>query len=267
MAEPSHDTIITLGNDIIEASVDAQGAYVNSFRFRDGPDLLLPRATYETSAGPKLRGTHICLPNFGPAPDDSGLRQHGFARESLWRAATATNNYVILNLDISPEGQAGIPEAYAGLQSSLRYDFHCNRPGKAWFSVLLALKNSGSAPMHIAPGFHPYFALPDGTESIKVLPEGGEGFSARLDELAGSRYDMLEKTGEQVSVKLGSVAIRIRSSAVMAGLTTWTDAPASYVCVEPTQCNNDFVRPEPSTGTILVPGNTTYYQSTFTWEL
>jgi len=76
--------LIRIDTDLCQAVVAPQGAQLLSFTKADGTPLLWLSPQCQFEPGKALRGgVPICLPWFGPHPDEN-KPQHGFARTSDW---------------------------------------------------------------------------------------------------------------------------------------------------------------------------------------
>src|SRR5437764_1001842 len=99
---------VTLRLGDLEAEIFLKGAWLSRFE-QSGMPLLFPRQSYELPDGTtKVRGgCHICLPNFGPG-GESGLPQHGFARDEEWQCHTQSASEVVLGLTVRSGQYVGL---------------------------------------------------------------------------------------------------------------------------------------------------------------
>ena len=246
--------LITLTNGEITAAVNRQGAFVEFMRKIEGPNLLVPRASFQTASGPKERATHLCLPQYGPAPAGSGLDQHGFGRKMPWNLVDTDGSSLILRLRIPNNGQRDVPVTYNGL----RANFICNLLEGAGIKLELDLKNFGKKPINVAPGFHPYFPVPPDTEYLSITQSCGlkeRTERTPLKALDPSQTSRVMTLGRTIMANLGTTKICIQSNDELAYLTTWTDAPRSYVCVEPSAAEQT-----------LEPGEFARYSTSIKWK-
>lgn len=210
-------------------SVDPRGAYLLHLTASDGTNIVLPRE--EVTSGKYRGGCHICLPNFGPG-GDTGLHQHGFARDAAWHVEDQTDTMTALTLD---GATCGSPK-YQHMVARLDYEEHDDA-----LTASLIVRNNGTEAFAIAPGFHPYFAL-SGDATLD-----GEAIDPR--EYTEARF----VDGDTHTLQTGSKTITIQSE----GLSTYAiwsgnDASTPYVCVEPTHSGNSFS--EPGDAMLYLPG-------------
>lgn len=195
--------------------VSAQGAIVSVYSV-GGKDVFFPRREI---GGSMRGGSHVCLPNFGP-DEKTGQSQHGYGRAVQWDVVKA--NEQVVELEYLHRG--GV---YDGLYSRIRYNL-----GSDGLSMHLLLHSQGDREMVIAPGFHPYFALPDGVDSVAV----GESVF-EVGAVAGTDWVDVDS---EVVVALGERRLLIES-VNMGRWAVWTESPADYICVEPTVAGNAHV--------------------------
>lgn len=263
MAEITHDGIVL--------EVDQHGAYVRKLEYKGKP-LFFPYTQFKDG---KVRGgMHVCLPNFGPAPDQD-LNQHGFGREAQWQLTTARGepDTVRCRLGVST-GHRVIPKRYDGLYVRLVYSVALeSKTNTVTLSADLTVLNRGKENMNIAPGFHPYFAIPmiDTPHDISVITEPADNvYRFNKDVWAASPI---------VDLSLNKHAILDVPNApqVVIGHTNlpqyvcWSDGRMDehkkhgYVCVEPTAHGFAFADPTNVRGDLLTPGAGKVYNATFSW--
>ena len=231
---------IELYSGSAKAIISTHGGYVTNLADESG-DILFPKCTRRASDGSeKVRGgCHVCLPNFGPG-GESDLAQHGFGRTSEWQVRNKSETRIELVL-------AGQGE-YMGMESTLTYGLQDRA-----LTMRLTLKNSGTSPLKVSPGFHPYFYT-----AGKVLTLDGETL-ADLAEFAGTKF----ADGSDRQIVIGERQLSLHSDE----LTTWaewTDQLGKYFCVEPTQSGNAFLDDMARTDT-LAAGETREYLFTIAW--
>ncbi len=210
--------MVTLKNEKFSAVVDPIGGWLTHFSDDNGA-ILYPKTMLKDESGDeKIRGgNHVCLPNFGPG-GESDLAQHGFGRTATWEVLEAEQSQVRLTLE---GGAAG----YEGLISELHYTLR-----QDGISMRLIVMNVGNEPLAIAPAFHPYFALPEGEDTVLVNDE-----TLTLSDL----HEMKLVDGESRHLLAGHRNIHLESR----NLPTWahwTDELGKYVCVEPTMAGYAF---------------------------
>lgn len=120
-----------------------------------GEAILFPDQLVSTPSGSKRRGgIPILFPNAGPLSDTSlyKLKQHGFARDLPWQVTEKSREKLCLSLSSDSETEKLFPFQWK-LENRL---FLKERSLRLELSIL----NTGSEPMPIAAGLHPYFAVP-----------------------------------------------------------------------------------------------------------
>lgn len=229
-------------NSGIRAIVDPIGAWLTNLSDENG-HVLYPRRNLEALDGSKKQrgGSHVCLPNFGPG-GASGLPQHGHGRTSLWQVRDRSQSEVTLKLTNGADG-------YEALVATLTYTL-----SEASITMTLTAENNGSAPLRIAPGFHPYINLLDSEQQVHINDHAYE-----LSELAGTEF----VEGQQMIVQTDRRTLTFQSES----LTTWaiwTDQLGSYVCCEPTFRGNAFIK-HPKDDEWLQSGASRTFTTTIQW--
>ena len=222
------------------ATIDLNGAWVTELS-TDSGDILFPRQELRTKSGDrKLRGgMHVCVPNFGPG-GQSGQPQHGFGRTSEWKLVGHDMGYASMIL------LHGVGE-YEELSSMLSFDLDEHS-----LSVTLSVIIRYDHPIHVAPGFHPYFLAKSGaTLDDKLLD---------FDELNGTQII----SGNRRELEVGERHISLYSDE-LPRWAIWTDQLGPYVCVEPTRSGNSFERPNPPSDELLTPDEQRTYTFTMSW--
>ena len=210
------------------AEVSARGAIINAYSV-DGRDIFFPRR----KIGNSMRGgSHVCLPNFGP-DEKTYQPQHGYGRTVQWDVVRA--NERMAELEYLQQGGH-----YNSLYSRIRYELD-----SSGLSMQLLLRNEGGEAMVVAPGFHPYFALPEGVDGVMV---GDDIFD--VGAVAGTDWTGVDSGA---IVRLGDRRLLIESMN-MSRWAIWTEDPVSYICIEPTVAGNAHVT-DGSPGQGLEPGS------------
>lgn len=185
-----------------------------------GRDILTPLHEKDTPKGVRKRGgVPILFPNAGPleAKDGMNLAAHGFARELPWEITEKSDSLVVLRLADSQLTRQQFPYSFVcGLfialeDSALRYK--------------LVIENQGELPMPVAPGLHPYFAVP--IDQVKTnMPGFNPADYAFTDVLYLPRQEsIIVSAGKDYSVKM-SLGKHFKT------LTVWSDS-TEYICIEP----------------------------------
>lgn len=225
-----------------KAIVDPQGAYLTNLS-DDRGDILFPKRNLTAEDGTsKLRGgSHICLPNFGPG-GASGQPQHGFGRTSLWEVTDKTESSVLLTL---LEGKQG----YDDMSSVLTYQLADNM-----LMMTCELTNNGSAPLRVAPAFHPYFSL-TGEKEVEI-----DGVKTELDDLSEAQF--MGDNRHELKTAARTFTLDSTDLPIWA---KWTDQLGRYVCVEPSLGGFTFLEDSPKPEEILPPGGSKTYAFSITW--
>ena len=226
-----------------KAIIDPQGAWLTNLSDQSG-DILFPRRTLQAPDGSKkIRGgSHVCLPNFGPG-GTSGQPQHGFGRTMLWEVAEASDIATTLLLN-GGEGD------YKMLASTVTYELEDRR-----LVMTLEVANGGQEKMRVAPAFHPYVALPRGTEMITVDEDKIE-----LEDLHEVRFTKADRLRLQTSQRT-----IIMESKWLTTWGQWTDQLGSYVCAEPSLDGFTFLNETPQPEELLGAGEVKTYRAAISW--
>lgn len=226
-----------------KAIISRDGAWLTNLADEQG-DVLFPKRSLAAPDGSqKTRGgCHVCLPNFGPG-GESGLAQHGFGRTTVWDLAGQSENSVSLVL----HGGEGV---YQKLESHLTYTV----VGRT-ITLDLELTNAGDQPLHVAPGFHPYFALDPEEADVEV-----ENESFMLGSISGTEY----RNGLSKKLVTDSREINLAGQN-LSTWAIWTDELANYVCVEPTFAGNAFLDEDYAEGEWIEPQAAAKYSCTISW--
>lgn len=200
------------------ATIDPTGAWLTSLADKKGDILYQRHLITDVNGAEKVRGgMHVCLPNFGP-DEQTGQPQHGFGRSSQWRVVGNDDAYasmILLN-------GTGI---YEDVSSMLSFELD-----EKQLTVTLSVINKGTEPVHIAPGFHPYFAI---DPKNVYLDDDPVNLNQLIDTkfISGQAHD-IETTNRVITV----------DSEELNHWAVWTDMLDNYLCVEPTLSGYAFTR-------------------------
>lgn len=266
---------IRLRNGDMEAVISPQGGVINGL-WLNAPygrdELLYPRGEVQTPDGPKTRGgSHVCLPVFGPS---EGLDQHGFGRDLAWEVLTQGESDTSLVLSVKGDEPVKGSELYAGLFAQLHYALRdkgtdknlSNGPSGPRLEMTLIVENQGEEPMVVSPGFHPYFAAPEGWRvediaddtHISTFEEMGS-FPKVYSEAELTASCPVNSVGGQVWMELGNRAIEIKSDN-LPSYVVWSGLEAPYICLEPIAAGGN------DAGQLLVPNETRTFRSSVIWH-
>lgn len=234
---------IELWSGVTKAIIDPRGAWITNLS-DDRGDILFPKRNLKAPDGTmKIRGgCHVCLPNFGPG-GNSGQPQHGFGRIMDWEIIEQTDSRIVMQLASGGEG-------YEDLRSTLRYDLH-----DASITMELEVTNAGEEELHVAPAFHPYFAVLGGS---RVIIDDEE---QSIEELAQTLF----VSGVTQRLQLPNREVSL-SSKQLSLWAKWTDRLGAYVCVEPTAGGYTFLKEMPDESELLGLEQTRKYSLVITWQ-
>ena len=213
------ELLITFGDT--SAGISLDGACLTRFSVGD-EDLLFPDGMLEVEGRLKRRGgMPLLFPNAGPLLDGSPfpLPQHGFARDLPWELLRRSEDAATISLKRDAD------ERYP---FSLRLEVSiCVAPGRLdyGFSVV----NESPSPLPMAPGLHPYFAVP--YEFRSELITNAPGFDPSTydwsEVLVLDRVDPLELTLP------GGTRLTAVSSSDLTTTVIWSEPGRDFLCIEP----------------------------------
>jgi D-hexose-6-phosphate mutarotase len=221
---------IILTHNQFEARVSAEGAWLERLE-AGSKEILFPRQMLALDDGSQKQrgGCHVCLPNFGPG-GESGLPQHGFARDETWSVIAQTPASV--QLELYGNGN------YQHMRAVLAYMLH-----DAGVDMSLVVSNEGSESFAVSPGFHPYFAANDPAVNVQDQIYATSELS-----------DAVFINGNVSELQLSSGAYRFATTN-LAQWVLWTDRLGEYVCLEPTYAGSGFEQgAQPDRAVQVVPG-------------
>lgn len=224
---------VTLQSGNAKLVIDPNGGYIEEYSMHGEPIL------FAAEIRGKRRATHVCVPNFGP--DASGQwEQHGFGRKVHWQIALVEEDKMRLKYLVG-EGR------YAGLDCELEYAL-----AEDHLTMKLACHNNGENALWLAPGFHPYFVVPEGVNEVRFDEQ-----RYCIDNLAGSEYIATDTSTHTIG--LGHRTVRMTSENLKT-VVLWSEEPSRFVCVEPTLNGNSFFdHTTPPGQELLAPGETKDY--------
>lgn len=161
------------------ALVSAQGAQVLAFQARGQAPLLWlsPQALYQP--GRAIRGgIPLCFPWFGPAPADTALPAHGFARLRDWTLVEAGPAGDALQLEFALDDDDATRALWPhDFSARLRMTFGRH------LALRLTVTNTGASDFRFSFAFHSYFPVAD---SAAAHVEGLDG-DLYVDQAAAGR--------------------------------------------------------------------------------
>jgi galactose mutarotase-like enzyme len=168
------------------------------------------------------------------------LKQHGFARDCTWQAASDVNQgavTLLLVLESNDQTRAVYPFDF---QFTLSYTLFGNV-----LSLRQRLVNTGNQPMPYSMGFHPYFTVDDKSQLTFEIPAATyqDQKTGMLSPFTGSfdfSREELDFAFKQVSGPVSKVGDRQRDleltlecSEEFSTLVFWTLRDKPFYCLEP----------------------------------
>jgi len=232
------------------AEIYLYGACVTSWKQASGDEVLYVRPDAKFDMSKAISGgIPLCFPQFGPGE----MKQHGFARDSLWRVASTSADYnpddrdpcVELVLEDSDETRA------CGFAGSFKVSYSITLHRETLQTDFRVI-NTGDAPFEFTAALHSYFevagvenASVSGLEGLAYLdkvpnptdPKREPGSSEEL-RIAGETDRIYEDAPSEVVLKVGTgagVQIQNENWSDCVVWNPWTSMEACYkefVCVE-----------------------------------
>lgn len=225
----------------------ARGGLVTRFDVGGQPVLFLDETTLRDPQKNVRGGIPVLFPFGGPLRGDrfeaagTTMKQHGFARSLPWTTDAPSlerGAAVTMRLRADDTTRALYP-----------FDFELAFTARLLDATLhleQRFVNVGEKPMPIAPGLHPYFAIPDSAKArARVTTDATRGFdnvtkkdvaiTGPLDLTAAELdvYLLDHRPRETRFVRPGMRDVLIRFGADQEALVVWTLRGKGYVCVEP----------------------------------
>jgi len=139
---------ITTASSILGLS--EQGGYVTEWKVQDASGNWID-VLYQGSEL-KRTGIPILFPYYGPS--DYGMGQHGFGRNIVWNLINKSEEGAMLEIteqSLTPEIAKLYPYQF---KAQIQVQVHDHA-----FTYTLSVQNTGTNPLPIAPGLHPYWTL------------------------------------------------------------------------------------------------------------
>ncbi len=202
-----------------------EGALVSRFSV-GGKDILFPAQIFQTPEGPKKRGgIPLLFPNADPLTENQSLfhlKQHGFARQKTWKTESAGRDSAVFSLSADEETRKEYPfdfrlELKVRVENSLLdYSFTIENP-------------SPEKILPVAPGLHPYFAVP--LEEKAKIKTNLSGFNPQKYDWNSPLSFPGQPTLSLQIPGLGQVNLKVSSE--FKTWTVWSNADKNFVCFEP----------------------------------
>jgi galactose mutarotase-like enzyme len=229
---------LTEGRTFVELA-PSRGGLVTAFVVEGEPVLYLDEATLLDETKSVRGGVPLLFPIAGKPPEGSKLKQHGFLRNLPWKVTSAVADDATARVECELESneetlalwpfpfEATLAVSLFDRRMMLEFSFH----------------NTGSQPMPLHFGIHPYFVV---GEKALVNVEGTEG-------QAFDNVSRVEREITQVDYAAGEVDLHFspfdrRGTTLTRGdgkrvtlswteqfdtLVVWTLPGKPFVCVEP----------------------------------
>jgi galactose mutarotase-like enzyme len=247
----------------------SRGGICTRFAVRDDEVLFLDQATLRDRDKNVRGGIPVLFPFAGRLQGDQWtvdgqvlkFGQHGFGRQLPWRvlavSATGDEAAIELGLDASDATRASYPFAFA---ARMRWSV---RDGA--LHVALTVDNPGDRELPVAPGWHPYFRVPDVLKAAAhVVTDATHGRDNRtgatvtlngpidltFDEVDLHLADHLAPEVRLIRPDRPDVFVEFEPGV----LVVWTLRGKDFVCVEPWMAAANALNT--GTATYVPPGGT-----------
>ncbi len=212
-----------------QAFVSLDGAYVTAFKV-GGKDIFYPDGMIKINGQEKRRGgIPILFPWAGFLKD---YLQHGFARDMKWEEVSTGDELVSSKVLLKLEANDKTKEIFP-------YNFEINLEVSLKENSLfykLNVLNNDNKDMPVAPGFHPYFRVPE--DRFKDIETNIKDFNPENYKLTETLFFPLKDL--KVSIpEVGNLKIEYEDAfeRKQSKLAVWTDKldseGDSYICFEP----------------------------------
>lgn len=243
------------------AVVNPTGAYLESLVTADGYDLVFP---YRRIDGKVRGGIPVCAPIFGPG-EKFGLKQHGFARDLVWRSIDSPIDHptkMRLELSEVTKQDETIPEVFSGCHMKL--DLAISSEGATnILDMRLNVLNNGTESFPLFPGFHPYFNTSHSNPAAEVLAGIGN-YVADLEKELDPAQELPQRAGP-TNFRTGGQSVSI-TSPELSTVIVWSQSPQKYICVEPTYRGPaGSMSEEVLAESVLQPGAEADFSMKITW--
>lgn len=210
-------------------------------RFAVGGDevLYLDEATLADPTKNVRGGIPILFPCAGKPPRGvhPGLKQHGFARNLPFQVTTADETSLSMELSATAETRAVFPFDF---RLTLTVDLQDTS-----LALKISIVNTGTEPMPVHFGLHPYFYVPVAAKGSAVAPTAakqafdntsGESVTYRQPNFGTGETDLhlLDHGSFETTLSAPGLTTRhIAWDAFLPILVLWTQPDKPFICVEP----------------------------------
>jgi galactose mutarotase-like enzyme len=217
----------------------SRGGLVTAYVVDDVPVLFMDEATLLDPEKSVRGGVPLLFPFAGKPPPGSSLSQHGFARKLPWEVSSAISDddtaRVECRLVSNAETLAAWPFPFEATLAISLFDRR--------LMMEYSFRNTGTEPMPLHFGIHPYFCVGD---KARVAVEGLSGLA--FDNSTGLEREVSEVNFAAGEVDLHFTPFENRGTTLERGdghrvslawteqfttLVVWTLPGKPFVCVEP----------------------------------
>tara|TARA_Y100001968_G_C19434514_1_gene758909 strand:+ start:1606 stop:2460 length:855 start_codon:yes stop_codon:yes gene_type:complete len=224
--------------------VPERGGLITEWRCNDKEMLYFDRERFSQTNLSVRGGIPILFPICGDLPEDQlllpggifHLKQHGFARNSLWKIKLLDDGQGInLVLNSNRETLACFP-----------YEFNIKieaRLIKNALKITTKIKNKSLIKMPFNFGLHPYFNISDLNKiEIKGLPKMSIDQFNMLEVNTNEQLKLVAKGIDMISESIGPISLsdlltgdslKLEFEIPMDLAVIWTDPPRKMICIEP----------------------------------
>ena len=211
-----------------------RGGIFTSIKFKGKEILYLDEETFQNKELSVKGGVPNLFPNAGPIPEEmktddlKNLKQHGFARNLIWKVQKGLNN---------------IRETLASTKETKEiypYDFELIIDGcfedNGSFTISQFVKNlEKEKEMPISSGLHPYFKVPDEEKkNIKFNFEGGKEVEEQIGKWEKGEAVSIPNPGVPIEVTIpGTGTLVFNISKEYERIWIWSMEGKDFICVEP----------------------------------
>lgn len=209
----------------------ARGGIVTALQARHTPVLYMDRSTLEDPTKNVRGGIPVLFPAAGKLEGGKFLaagtemKQHGFARDLPWNIEHRSESELTMTLDANDATRAVYPHMFHVKHTCLVVNNGIH--------IEMIVVNRGSEPMPISPGWHPYFACPNGAKSL--ITGDVPGFEAgRLNENMETGFGLLSPADGRARFSIPELGeLKLSFSPELRHLQFWTQPNKDFVCIEP----------------------------------
>jgi galactose mutarotase-like enzyme len=227
----SFEILTLVHGDVALQIVPARGALLASIVVLGKEVLYLDQATLDDPSKNVRGGIPVLFPYAGKLVDGrflaagTTMNQHGFGRNRPWAVQDQDLRSVRMRLVQDAETRAQYPYEYEA--------DYCVTALSRGALVRLIVRNTGSRPVPLSPGWHPYFRCP---AALKSHVTGNvDGFTA--DKIGNERefdFGLVPPSTGQTQFRIPELGtVRIDFSPTMRHMQFWSQPGKDFVCLEP----------------------------------